>query len=41
MLSSGIMFNPSSSFGFGDSFIVEDTSLNFLNLDEDEDFEDY
>jgi hypothetical protein len=41
MLSSGIMFNPSSSFGFGNSLIVEDTSLNFLGLDEDEDYEDF
>jgi hypothetical protein len=41
MLSSGIMFNPSSSFG--SSFIVEDTSLNFLDLDgdlEDEEYDD-
>jgi hypothetical protein len=41
MLSSGIMFNPSSSFGFDNSFIVEDAGLNFLNLDEDLEDEDY
>jgi hypothetical protein len=41
MLSSGIMFNPSSSFGFGNSPIVEDINLSFLDLDEEEDYEDY
>jgi hypothetical protein len=41
MLSSGIMFNPSSSFGFGDPIIVEGNGLNFLDLDEDLEDEDY
>jgi hypothetical protein len=41
MLSSGIMFNPSSSFGFGNYPIVEDINLSFLDLDGDEDYGDY
>jgi hypothetical protein len=44
MLSSGIMFNPNSSFSFNNSIIVEETSLDFLDSEDDEDdgyYEDY
>lgn len=47
MLSSGIMFHPNSSFGFGNAFIMESTGLDFLDgvdledLDDFEDDEDY
>jgi hypothetical protein len=44
MLSSGIMFHPNSSFGFGNAIIMEDTGLDFLDgadLDDYEDDEDY
>lgn len=37
MLSSGVMFNPSSSFGY-DSLVVDELSSGFL--DSDEDYED-
>jgi hypothetical protein len=41
MLSSGIMFNPSSSFGFGNSFIMESPDLDFLDeVDLDEGYDD-
>ncbi len=41
MLSSGIMFHPSSSFGFGNSFIMENTDLDFLDdVDLDDDYDD-
>jgi hypothetical protein len=44
MLSSGIMFHPNSSFGFGNALIMEDIGLDFLDgadLDDYEDDEDY
>jgi hypothetical protein len=40
MLSSGIMFHPNSSFGFGNSFIMESADLDFLDGPELDDYDD-